>query len=137
MEFDFGIGDAADAIVNYILDSYSPALDAIADGIGLVTDNIEAALLWIPAPALISLVVLAALWRVGIAFALFPAVALGAISGMGLWKQTMETLSLVLAATLIALVIGIPLGIAMARKDIVATLVRPVLDLMQTMRAFV
>jgi glycine betaine/proline transport system permease protein len=56
---------------------------------------------------------------------------------MELWTGTMESLSLVLASTVIAVVIGIPLGIAMARSDTVASIVRPVLDLMQTMPAFV
>lgn len=56
---------------------------------------------------------------------------------MELWTGTMESLSLVLASTVIAVVIGIPLGIAMARNDTVASIVRPVLDLMQTMPAFV
>ncbi len=49
----------------------------------------------------------------------------------------METLSLVIASTLMAMIIGLPLGIAMARKDSVAAIVRPILDLMQTMPAFV
>jgi glycine betaine/proline transport system permease protein len=56
---------------------------------------------------------------------------------MGLWDRTMETLSLVLAATVVAIVIGVPLGIAMARSDWVQWAVRPALDLMQTMPAFV
>ncbi len=137
MTFDFGIGDGADALVNYILDNYSPALDGIADAISLVTTGIKTALVWAPAPALIALVALVALWRTGILFAAFTALALAAIAGMGLWVQTMETLSLVLAATFIALVIGVPLGIAMARSNLIATAVRPVLDLMQTMPAFV
>ncbi len=137
MTLDPGIGDFADTIVNYTLDNYSPVLDAIAEGIGFITDGIKAGLLALPAPVAIGLLVLLALWRVGIGFALFTVAALTIISGMGLWVQTMETLALVIAATLIALAIGVPLGIAMARKDIVATLVRPVLDLMQTMPAFV
>ncbi|MGO4843994.1 proline/glycine betaine ABC transporter permease, partial [Rhizobiaceae sp. 2RAB30] len=59
------------------------------------------------------------------------------IRHMGLWTATMETLSLVLAATAIAIVIGIPTGIAMARSAPIASVVRPLLDLMQTMPAFV
>jgi glycine betaine/proline transport system permease protein len=56
---------------------------------------------------------------------------------MGLWSAMMETLSLVIASTLMAMLIGLPLGIAMARRDTVPTIVRPILDLMQTMPAFV
>jgi glycine betaine/proline transport system permease protein len=56
---------------------------------------------------------------------------------MGLWSETVATLALVIAATLVSLVIGIPLGIWAARNDLVERIVRPVLDLMQTMPAFV
>jgi glycine betaine/proline transport system permease protein len=80
---------------------------------------------------------LLALWRVGWKFAIFTILALALIIHMELWSGTMESLSLVLASTVIAMVIGIPLGIAMARSDMVASIVRPVLDLMQTMPAFV
>ncbi|MHA7834626.1 MAG: ABC transporter permease, partial [Algiphilus sp.] len=56
---------------------------------------------------------------------------------MDLWEQTMDTLGLVLAATLVALGVGLPSGVAMAKSDIVAAVVRPVLDFMQTLPAFV
>jgi glycine betaine/proline transport system permease protein len=59
------------------------------------------------------------------------------IVGMDLWLETVETLALVIAATLISLAIGIPLGILAAAKDWAERLIRPALDLMQTMPAFV
>jgi glycine betaine/proline transport system permease protein len=68
---------------------------------------------------------------------LFALLALGLVYGMGLWNEMVSTLALVLAASLIALLFGIPLGIAMARSDLVKTITRPVLDLMQTMPSFV
>jgi len=136
-EMDLGIGEAADAAVNYVLDNAQPALDAIAAAIGFVTDGIQAGLNILPAPAVIAIIALLALWRVGWKFAIFAVAALLAISGMGLWERMMETLSLVLAATFIAILIGVPLGIAMARSSLVEMLGRPALDLMQTMPAFV
>ena len=59
------------------------------------------------------------------------------VENLGLWSQTMETLSLVLTATLISLIIGLPLGILMAKSNIADKILRPVLDFMQTMPAFV
>lgn len=56
---------------------------------------------------------------------------------MGYWAQTMATLALILSSAFIALVIGIPMGIWAAKKPLVGKLMRPVLDLMQTMPAFV
>ncbi len=137
MDLNFSIGGWADTIVNYILDHFTPALDMIAATIGFVTDGIQNALLSIPPYAGIAILALLALWRVGWKFAIFTVLALALIIHMGLWSGTMESLSLVLASTIIAVVIGIPLGIAMARNDTVASLIRPVLDLMQTMPAFV
>ncbi|WGX96755.1 proline/glycine betaine ABC transporter permease [Nocardioides sp. L-11A] len=59
------------------------------------------------------------------------------IAGMGLWVDTMQTMALVLLATLIALVIGIPLGIAAAFSRSVSVTLRPVMDVMQTLPVFV
>lgn len=137
MNMHLGIGEAADTVVNYILDHFMPFLDGIAMVIGFVTDTIKAALTGVPPLAAVAVIVLLALWRVGWKFALFALAALFVILGMDLWERTMETLSLVLSATVIAIVVGVPLGIAMAHSEAVALFVRPVLDLMQTMPAFV
>lgn len=134
---DFEIGSGVDSVVNYILDNFSPLLDAIASGIGFVTDSILNALNAVPMPVGIAIFVVLSLWRVGIGFSLFTALSLWLVQHMGLWQATMETLSLVIASTFIAMLVGLPLGIAMARRDSVAAVVRPALDLMQTMPAFV
>lgn len=137
MEFDFSIGAGASAAVEYILDNFSPTLDAIAEGIGVFAESIEAALSSLPSWALIGIVALVALWRIGWTFAALCVASLLLIVGMGLWQETVETLSLVIAATAIAIVIGIPIGILMARSPMTAAATRPLLDLMQTMPAFV
>ena len=133
----FEIADVVDTAVNYILDNFSPALDMIAATIGFVTGGILAALAAIPMPVGIAIFVFLSLWRVGFGFAVFTGLSLWLVQYMGLWPATMETLSLVIASTILAMVVGLPVGIAMARNDTVAAGVRPVLDLMQTMPAFV
>lgn len=60
-----------------------------------------------------------------------------AIGYFGMWEDTMSTLAIVSVATLICIVIGIPMGILMARSKYAQTLVTPVLDIMQTIPAFV
>jgi glycine betaine/proline transport system permease protein len=134
---NFEIGDGVDTVVNYILDNFSPALDMIAAAIGFVTGGILSLLAAIPMPIGIAIFVALSLWRVSIGFAIFTGFSLWLVQHMGLWAATMETLSLVIASTILAMAVGLPLGIAMARKDSVAAGVRPVLDLMQTMPAFV
>ncbi|MCD2183675.1 ABC transporter permease [Rhizobium sp. GN54] len=133
----FDIGDGVDSAVNYILDNFAPLLDLIAAAIGTVTNGIQALLLATPMGLGLAIFVLLSLWRVGLGFAVFTGLSLWLVEHMGLWSAMMETLSLVLASTLVAMVIGLPLGIAMARSDRVAAVVRPGLDLMQTMPAFV
>ncbi len=134
---NFDIGDGVDAVVNYVLDNFSPFLDFVATVIGFVTSTIQETLTAIPMPVGILIFVILSFWRVGAAFGVLAGLALWLVDHMGLWTAMMETLSLVIASTLMAMIIGLPLGIAMARKDSVAALVRPVLDLMQTMPAFV
>jgi glycine betaine/proline transport system permease protein len=72
-------------------------------------------------------------WRVG----LFTLVGLVFVISLGLWEPAMETLALVLVAATIALTIGIPIGIIAAKSRGVEAFMRPVLDIAQTMPAFV
>ena len=59
------------------------------------------------------------------------------IGYFGMWTNTMRTLSIITVATLLSIVLGIPVGILMARSDRVQAVVTPILDIMQTMPAFV
>jgi glycine betaine/proline transport system permease protein len=90
-----------------------------------------------PAWLLIAIFVGLGLWRIGYKFAIFTAVAFVLIVLTGFWEQTVVTLGLTFSATLISLILGIPLGIWAARRERVATIIRPILDFMQTMPAFV
>ena len=68
---------------------------------------------------------------VGVAAAFFL------IGYLGMWEDTMRTLAIIFVATLIAIAIGIPVGIWMSRSDRVQALITPILDIMQTMPIFV
>ena len=59
------------------------------------------------------------------------------IGYFGMWEDTMRTISMIVVCTILAIVIGIPIGIAMARSRHVENVVRPILDVMQTMPSFV
>ncbi|TWA85728.1 glycine betaine/proline transport system permease protein [Azospirillum brasilense] len=137
MDFKLPIGDWADAAVMFLLDHAQWLFDGIDLVVGAVADGVQSALTALPGVALAAIVVLIGLWRNGWRFALFAAAALFVVAGLGMWHQTVDTLALVLTATAIALAIGVPLGIVAARNDRVETVVRPALDLMQTMPAFV
>ncbi len=64
-------------------------------------------------------------------------VALLLIGYFGMWEDTMRTLSIITVCTVLAIVLGIPIGIAMARSNRIQSIVTPILDVMQTMPAFV
>ena len=77
-------------------------------------------------------------WRVaGRGVALFTLIALSFIDMIGLWSETMTTLAMVVTAVFFCVVIGIPLGVAAARSDIFRAILRPILDIMQTIPSFV
>ncbi|WBA16674.1 ABC transporter permease [Salinivibrio proteolyticus] len=64
-------------------------------------------------------------------------VAFTAIGYLGMWEDTMSTMSIILVCTLLAIGVGVPIGIAMSKSDRTQAIVTPLLDVMQTMPAFV
>src|SRR6056297_2171087 len=76
-------------------------------------------------------------WKAGGGMFAFTIIGLLLLYFMGYWEETMMTIALILASALIALVIGIPLGIYASRNDGAEKIIRPILDFMQTMPAFV
>jgi glycine betaine/proline transport system permease protein len=99
-------------------------------------------LLWVletPHP-LVVMAVFAALsyaLRRSIPLALFTFAGLLFIFNQGYWEETTQTLALVSASTAVSMIIGVPLGIAAARREWLYSAMRPVLDLMQTLPSFV
>jgi len=136
-DYRIPIGTWLEGGVDWVQANLTGVLDGISDGLGLVIGGFEQALLAIPPLLLAALIVALAWWRLCWRFAIFAVVAMGLIFGMDIWKETVATLALVISSSLVALVIGIPIGIAMARSDGVQAVVRPVLDFMQTMPPFV
>jgi len=116
-------------------------LDPLFDSIKLVTrtvlNTIEDILLWLPWWSVLALTMLVA-WRLASTrVAIFTAAAMYFIGMLGLWDLCMSTLALIATAVLISVAMGVPIGILAARSDRIDNIVRPVLDVMQTMPAFV
>ena len=116
-------------------------LAVIFDGIKLVTQTVlnglERFLLWLPWWTVLAFITLLA-WRLAsIRVAIFTAAAMYFIGTLGLWDLCMSTLALIATAVLISIILGIPIGILSARSNRVDNFVRPILDVMQTMPAFV
>ena len=125
--------------VDYITD-----IEVVDEGFEVVTGAIrafvggfEAVLTTPPELVMVALLAVIALllssWRV----ALFAVLGFVLIIALGLWEAAMLTLALVLASTIVALIIGVPLGIISAKSRPVEAAMKPTLDIMQTMPAFV
>ena len=131
------VGDWFETGFDWVKDTFDAVFDGLAAGLEFLTEGLTDLLL-LPAPVL-AVVVFALIgfvirsWR----FALLTVVGMGLVVGMEMWEHAMLTLAMALVATVVAVVIAIPVGILAARSDAVSAVVRPVLDFMQTMPAFV
>ena len=134
---DLPVGDVVEGGVDWVRNNLEGPLDGFAAGVGFLAEGLESMLLFLPDWVLGPIIIAFAWWRVGWRFGAFTALAMLLIAAMGLWQETMQTLALVIGASIIALAAGLPLGVAMARRDGVAAVIRPVLDFMQTMPPFV
>jgi glycine betaine/proline transport system permease protein len=123
--------DGLTANADWFFDWLSTVLSAIINALLLV-------LQW-PNPFLLIAVLTAIAWflRRSLGIAAFTAIGLLLIYNQGYWKETTETLALVLAATAVCMLVGVPLGIASARRPWLYEFLRPILDLMQTIPTFV
>lgn len=133
------LGDAVEALVEWIEINFAVVLDWISEVLDWIIEGMKYVLLLLPAPVFI-LVAAMLVWLVtrrDTRLAIGSAIGLFLIWDLQLWSLAMETLALVLASTLFALIIGIPTGIFAARSETVHKMVKPCLDFMQTMPAFV
>ena len=139
------IGNRVDDWILWLTVEGSWLFDGIKNVITKVLITIEDLLLWLPWPVVILAVALTA-WKLsGRAMAIFSTVALLLVGMMGrlpggintLWEGSMETLALIVVSVAISLLIGVPLGIVASRSSPVDSLIRPILDGMQTMPSFV
>jgi glycine betaine/proline transport system permease protein len=112
-------------------------IDPISDFIDTLLRGFESFLLAIPWSSMILLIAALAYKSSGKGAAIFSALALFTIGMFGLWHATMETMALMGVSVMIALAIGVPLGILCARWPRLDMALRPLLDAMQVMPAFV
>lgn len=112
--------------------------NGLSTGISAALEAMIAVLLW-PPPLVIVALVVALAWFLHRSIGIAVGVALGLcyILNQGLWKETIETLALVIGSAVVAMGIGVPVGIAAAHREWLFKLLRPVLDLMQTLPTFV
>ena len=136
-EFRLPLGEWIESGVDVLTETLGPVFDLIRFVFGALYDVVEFVLITPPFWAIILVAALLALGVKGTKFAVGSVVGLLAIVGMNQWENAMESLSLVLVASAIAVAISVPLGILAARSNPASAIIRPVLDFMQTLPAFV
>ena len=132
------LGDVFESLVNTLKDNYSGFFRGLGSIIESLIDAV-AAVLTAP-PSIVVIIIMTALvfWLTRKKLAtVLSFLGLLLITNMQLWAETMDTLSLVLVSALICFLVGIPLGIWSAKNNVVEKIVKPILDFMQTMPAFV
>lgn len=130
-------GDWVNDVVDWLLNHMAWLFDLLKTVFSGTYDGINA-VLQAPQPLLLAgIFAVIAFWLRGTSAGVLTFVGFAFIDSLELWEDAMVTLSLVLVATLIALVVSVPVGIWAARSDRVSGIVRPVLDFMQTLPAMI
>jgi glycine betaine/proline transport system permease protein len=132
------VGRVAEDVVDWLIANGAWFFDGLADGM----DALIAAALWAlqtPPPLAVIAAFTALAWalRRSVAVAAMVLVGLLFVLNQGYWRETTETLTLVLAAVTVCMGLGVPIGIAAAHRPKLYAALRPVLDLMQTLPTFV
>ena len=116
---------------------FRPFFQALRGPVDALLGGVEAALLYPPTMVMIGLLSLLAWQLAGGRMAIATLISLMVIGLLGIWPEAMVTLSLVLTALFFCVLIGLPLGVWLARSDRANRVMRPLLDAMQTTPAFV
>lgn len=131
------LGNWIESGLTWLTSEYSGVTRAISrftqTGIEVLNDS----LMWLPTWALLGLIALLCWKLAGIRLAIGSVAGLALIWNLGLWDPMIETLTLVVFATLVAVIIALPVGIAAALSNRLYRVIMPILDFMQTMPAFV
>jgi glycine betaine/proline transport system permease protein len=124
--------------VDLLNDNAAFVFDAIAWALGFVIDGFIDVLQAIPALLLV-LLFAAGAWALHRSWKLSLLIVLSLllVINLGYWEETTETLALVVVAAATCMIVGVPVGIAAAHRPWLYALIRPVLDLMQTIPTFV
>jgi glycine betaine/proline transport system permease protein len=133
-----GLGRGVKTFVEWLTDNFYAQFRAFSDSLGWAIEGVIWLLSVVPPIALIALVAGLAWWlHRSIGLVALVVAGLLLILNLGYWEATTETLALVLSATLVCVLIGVPVGIYAAHNRWFYSGIRPILDLMQTIPTFV
>ncbi len=131
------IGEWIEGNIKEWLFEQRPLFKKISAPIDTVLNSLDSLFNFIPFPIILLIFVIFAYRTNGIKFAIFSFVSLVFIDLVDLWSESMTTLAMIFTAVLFCMLIGIPLGIIASRSNTFEIILRPILDIMQTIPSFV
>ncbi len=132
------LGKWIKSAVDFLLDHGAWFFDGISDGLKFLIEGFVELMLASPPLALLAFFAALAYWlHRSWKLSLLIALSLLLVINLGYWEETIRTLGLIVFATLVCVIAGVPLGIAAAHRPKFYTVLRPILDLMQTIPTFV
>ena len=137
---NYGYVPLAEWIEKYVKDwlfAQRPVFKKISVPIENTLDAMDSLFNFVPLPIVILFFVFAAFKTNGLKFALFTFASLVFIDLLDVWEETMTTMAMIVTAVLFCCIIGIPVGILASRNNTFEMILRPVLDVMQTIPSFV
>lgn len=133
------LADWTNRAMDYISDHFQGFFDQIQESTENMMNSVSDLLLSIPAIIMILFIAVLAFFAMKKKFglAIFTVIGLLFIYNQQLWDELMNTVTLVLFASIISIVLGVPLGIIMSKSKTFESIMKPILDFMQTMPGFV
>ncbi len=126
-----------DSGIDYLQLKWGSAFETFSEFLEDLIISLQDFLIALP-PVLLIIIFALLAWRyVGKKVAIFALVGLYLIYNVGLWEATMLTLAMVISSVVLCVIVGVPLGILAAKRDVAHRIIGPILDFMQTLPAFV
>jgi glycine betaine/proline transport system permease protein len=114
-----------------------PLFKKLSAPIDNVLNGLDSLLNLIPFPAIVLIFIILSYRTNGLKFAIFTFLSLVFIDLVDLWSESMTTLAMIFTAVIFCMIIGIPVGILASRSNTFEIILRPILDIMQTIPSFV
>lgn len=137
LNYRIPLGDITNNIFDQLITAIAPVTNAVSSGLEAFLKWSESVLMLVPPLVIIVALGLLVWFFVKKKLSVFIVLSLLFLLGLDIWAQTMSTVALVIAGTLLSLLVGIPIGILTSQNDTIEKVVKPILDLMQTMPSFV
>ncbi len=134
--FTVPLGDWVEAGVEWLVQNYRPFFQSVKIPIDWLLSSIEGVLQYLHPLIVLAAILLIAWQFMGIKRSLLLTIGMCFIGVLGAWSQAMTTIAVVCTSVVFCTLIGVPIGILMAKSDRVEQIIKPILDAMQTTPAF-